>query len=91
MIKNLINKICLRLYCLVSPDWKKIGTFPLTDHLYLDGRKIGENLIKCELEENRCGDRRLWAVEDGKRTYKISKRRLLECNEVDKINRIKLN
>ena len=90
MIKNLINKICLRLYCLTSPDWKRISSFPLTEHFYLDGRKIGENLIKCDLEENRCGDRRWWAVEDGKRIYEISKRRLLEYNEADTINRIKL-
>ena len=76
MIKNLINKIYLRLYCLISPDWKKVAEYPLTENFYFGERKIGENLIKCELEKNRCGDYRMWAVENGKRMYKLPEHKL---------------
>jgi hypothetical protein len=64
-----------RILCLFSPNWQTVQSGPLTQHLFFQGKKVGENSAEYWIEQNRCGKRRVWVKEDGYE-YQIAESRL---------------
>ena len=80
---NWLDAIVRRVLCVFSPQWTEITRGPLTQHLFLNGIKVGEQRATVIEEMNRCGDKRLLVDEGDGYKYEMPRHRFWSSNSQD--------